>query len=129
MSKQTKNFIEFNGENIYFVNVLEIDWIAIKPICKALNLDYNIELENLKEHKFLNEKFSQQMIINSTNSNKIFLCLPEHLIPCWLFSINPELINLKRYDIIEIIFKSFHGPYTRENINNFMDKYNLKNTL
>jgi hypothetical protein len=39
MEKEIKKFLEFNGKNIYFLAVDGIYWIAVKPICEALDVD------------------------------------------------------------------------------------------
>ncbi len=38
--KTHQKFLEFNGKNIIFLNVDGTYWIALKPICEALGVDY-----------------------------------------------------------------------------------------
>ncbi|MBW7868873.1 MAG: hypothetical protein H3C31_11160 [Brumimicrobium sp.] len=57
--KHTK-FLQFNGKNIIFLNVDGTYWVAIKPICEALNVDYIRQFKNLKEGKILAPALSKQ---------------------------------------------------------------------
>ncbi len=60
MKKEVKKFLEFNGKNIYFLGVNGVYWIAIKPICEALQVDYISQFKNLKEDSILSSALSNQ---------------------------------------------------------------------
>lgn len=46
------NFLEFNGKNILFKSENGVYWVAVKPICEALNVVYTGQLKRLKNHHF-----------------------------------------------------------------------------
>lgn len=45
MNKHEK-FLKFNGKNIVFLSIDGTYWIAIKPICDALNIDADRSIKN-----------------------------------------------------------------------------------
>ena len=46
--KNTSSFLQFNNTNVLFTSVEGVTYVAIKPICKALNVDYSAQLLKLK---------------------------------------------------------------------------------
>ena len=53
MNKQVVKFLEFKGKNIVYLSVNGTYWIAIKPVCEALKVDYIAQFKNLKEDEIL----------------------------------------------------------------------------
>ena len=99
MNTQTKKFLEFNGRNIYFLAVDSTYWIAIKPICKALNVNYNRQFKNLKEHKLFGGLYTIQNLVASDNRIRPMIALPEKYIYSWIFQIksnSPDLIQYQK---------------------------------
>ena len=41
MNKQVVKFLEFKGKNIVYLSVDGTYWIAIKPVCEAISINYN----------------------------------------------------------------------------------------
>lgn len=46
--KKHEKFLEFNDKKIIFLSVDGTYWIALKPICEALNVDWNRSYQNVK---------------------------------------------------------------------------------
>ena len=55
-------FLSFNGKAIYFKENQNEYWIAIKPICEALNVDYIRAYKNLTKDELLNGVLSKQTL-------------------------------------------------------------------
>ena len=55
-----QNFLSFNEKTIYFKEVGNEYWIAIKPICEALNVDYIRAYKNISEDENLSQLLSKQ---------------------------------------------------------------------
>ena len=47
MKKDIKKFLEFNGKSIHFLSAGGEYWIALKPICEVLEVDYSSQLTNI----------------------------------------------------------------------------------
>ena len=64
--------LSFNGKSIYFKEVSSEYWIAIKPICEALDIDYIRAFKNLSEDKILVQLLSEQTMVGA---ERWFVCL------------------------------------------------------
>ena len=51
-----QKFLSFNGKNIIFLNVDGTYWIALKPICKALNINADRSYRNVKKDPILGKR-------------------------------------------------------------------------
>lgn len=124
MEKHHK-FLDFNGNNIYYLNADGKYWVAIKPICQALNVAYAAQLRRIKKDHILRAEYTKQTIQlpKSNKKNEAVLqgremiCLPENYVYGWIFSINSdskELIEYKK-TCHDLIWKYFRGSITNRN--------------
>lgn len=114
MENSTEKFLDFNGKNIYFKSFDGQWWIAIKPICEALNVDYSRQLRTLKSEKILARVWSLQTMHDASFRLQKMACLPEKFIYGWIFKIqspSPELESFQ-WKCYEILFDYFHGAIT-----------------
>ncbi|HUI32037.1 MAG TPA: phage antirepressor N-terminal domain-containing protein [Dysgonamonadaceae bacterium] len=115
--KTHEKFLEFNGKNIVFLNVDGVYWIALKPICKALNIDYIRSFKNAKNDTILGPVLSVQPMQVSKNGKtqlRNVTCIPEKYIYGWIFSLrsdSEELTNYKK-TCYELLYNHFHGTIT-----------------
>ena len=72
MKKEIRKFLEFNGKLIYFLAADGQYWIAIKPICRALGVDYVRQFKNLKEDETLAPALSKQTMQASEDEKTLF---------------------------------------------------------
>lgn len=116
MEKHEK-FLEFNGKNIVFLNVKGVYWIALKPICEALNIEYSRSFKNAKNDPILGPALAIQPMQVSKNGKKQLrnvTCISEKYIYGWLFSLrsdSKELVEYKR-TCYELLYNHFHGTIT-----------------
>lgn len=106
--------LDFNGKEILYTTINGVNWIALKPVCEALNVDYNRQFQNVKGHKVFGPAFANQQMQVGGQRRKM-ACLPEELIYGWLFSINSDSEELLAYQMEcnHILFNHFHGMITR----------------
>lgn len=106
-----QNFLSFNEKTIYFKEVGNEYWIAIKPICEALNVDYIRAYKNISEDENLSQLLSEQTMVGADNKNRKMVCLPEKYIYGWLFSLRSKSEVLKQYQMkcYEVLFNYFNG--------------------
>ncbi len=114
MKKSTAKFLEFNGKSIHFLAVDGVYWIALKPICEALNVNWNRQFQNLKEDVNLKAAFATQQMQAPDNQLRNYVCLPEFFVYGWIFSIQSESEELAAYkwECYRILFDYFHGGIT-----------------
>ena len=115
VSKQSAKFLSFNNTNIYFIDVNGVNWIALKPICTILNIPYTRQLETIKKHQILGRAYTLQYMHDTTNRLQKMSCLPEKFIYGWIFSIQSNSEELKKYqqECYEILYNHFHGTITK----------------
>lgn len=111
---QITKFLEFNGKRI---NILLADgtwYIAIKPICEALKVDYISAFKNAKEDEILGQLLSEQTMVAADGRLRKMTCLPEKFIYGWMFSLRSESLDLKKYRVkcYEVLYEFFHGQIT-----------------
>lgn len=113
MEKHEK-FLEFNGKNIVFINTNGIYYIALKPICEALGIEYTRSFKNAKIDPILGPALSIQPMQVSNNGKMQYrnvTCVPEKFIYGWLFSLrsdSKELVSYKK-TCYDLLYDHFHG--------------------
>lgn len=114
MKNRLKSFLQFNGKNIYFLAKDGQNWVALKPICDVLNVDWINQFKNLKEDEILSRVLSKQTIHDASNRLQEMVCLPEKWVYGWLFSIRSESEELKLYKVkcYELLYDYFRGAIT-----------------
>ena len=58
MKKPIEKFLEFNGKRISVLCADGTWWVAIRPICDALEVNYNRQFQNIKEDDILGQLFA-----------------------------------------------------------------------
>ena len=117
MENSIKKFLEFNGKNVYFLSSNGIWWIAIKPICDALNVDYSRQLRTLKSDTILGQLWSLETIVAADGKLRKMVCLPEKFVYGWIFNIDSSSLKLHDYKwkCYELLYNYFHGTITERN--------------
>jgi hypothetical protein len=114
MEQSVRKFLEFNGKAIYFLAKGGHYWIALRPLCDVLQVNYSRQLRTLKSDDILGGAWSLQTIHDASGRLQKMVCLSEKYIYGWLFSIrseSKELITYKR-ECYNILFDYFHGSIT-----------------
>lgn len=112
MKNTTKNvFLEFNGRSTYHIDFNGTTWIALKPICEMLNVDFNRQFQNIKEDSILKDKIGKKFIMASDDRFREMVCLPEFYFYGWILSIqssSKDLIEYKKlcYELISKAMQS-----------------------
>ncbi len=115
MKQRIVKFLEFNGNNLYFLDVNGKYWIAVKPVCEALNIEYTRIFKNLKTDPILAPRLAKlPMMIPGDTQPRKYVCIPEYLIYGWIFSIQSDSRELLSYKLecYEVLFNHFHGAIT-----------------
>ncbi|MBA7568852.1 hypothetical protein ES708_10588 [subsurface metagenome] len=115
MNTKIKKFLEFNGKAILFLSIDGQYWVALKPICEALNLNWVRQYMNLKEHKILGQLFANQLMVGADLRSRNMVALPEKYVYGWLFSISSGSGALQEYQMkcYELLYDYFHGTISQ----------------
>lgn len=127
MKKQSKRFLEFNGKVIYFLAKDGVYWIAIKPICEALNVDYISQFKRLKIDKILSQLLCEQTMVGRDNRVRKMISLPEKFVYGWIFTIQSSSPELEAYqwECYQVLFDYFQGTITKRE-KNLKDKARMQ---
>ena len=111
MNNHSSKFLEFNGRNLYVLTADGTTWIAVKPICSALGVNYDRQYKNLKEDEILCRVYAKQHTHDSSGRFQEMVCLPEKYVYGWLFGIRSESPELKAYKLecYDMLYEHFHG--------------------
>ena len=107
-------YLNFNGKTIFYIANDGQYWIAIKPICEALGINYNRQFQNLKSDKILGQLFAEQQMVAADNRLRKMIALPEKYIYGWIFQIRSDSPDLHKYKlkVYEILYDYFKGTLT-----------------
>jgi hypothetical protein len=114
MNKKIEKFLKFNGKRIVMLANDGVWWIAIKPICEALGVDYIRQFKNLKENRILVQLLSEQTIVAADRKMRKMVCLPESAIYGWIFQIESGAPGLDQFkwECYRALYEHFHGSIT-----------------
>lgn len=116
MNKQVAKFLEFNGKAIVFLEKDGTYWIAIKPVCEAININYNRAYQNIVSDPTLGAKFAKlQTLIPGDSQPRRMIFLQEKYIYGWLFKIRSDNPELRKFQMMcyEVMFDYFKGTITK----------------
>jgi hypothetical protein len=111
MNKRVRKFLEFNGKNLVFLSVEGEYWIALKPICEALGVNWARQHTNLLSDPIFSQLYAEQHMVGADGKNRKMVSLPEKWIYGWLIGIQsaaPELLEYKKM-CYEVLNNYFHG--------------------
>ena len=83
--------INFNNQQLLTVEKDGIKYVAVKPICENLGLDWDSQRTKIKNNHILNEG-AVIITFPSEGGPQQTTCLPIDMINGWLFTISPILI-------------------------------------
>ncbi|MEO1211581.1 MAG: phage antirepressor N-terminal domain-containing protein [Cyanobacteria bacterium J06638_20] len=112
--KSTTRILNFNGIELTLILADGTWWIAIKPVCAALKVNYDRQYKNIKQDDFLSELYAEQHTVAADNKLRKMICLPEKYIYGWLFSLRSDSKELKQYkkECYDILWNHFHGRFS-----------------
>ena len=84
--------INFNNQQLLTVEKDGIKYVAVKPICENLGLDWDSQRTKIKNNHILNEG-AVIITFPSEGGPQQTTCLPIDMINGWLFTINPNRVS------------------------------------
>lgn len=114
MNKRVSKFLEFNGKTLMFLAVDGQYWIALKPICEALGVEYTRTFKNAKANPIYGQLLAVQPMVGADGKARKMVSLPEKRIYGWLMGIQSNAPGLVEYQTKchDILFDYFHGTIT-----------------
>ncbi len=117
MDRNEQSFLQFNNREIPYTVVEDTVFIAIKPICDALGVNYNRQYQKIQKDEILSTVFAKKQMRGAETPMRNYVSLPEKYVYGWLFSIQSNVAPLKEYKkkCYEVLYNHFHGELTKRN--------------
>jgi len=103
--------LEINKREILFKYINGQWWIALKPICEALGVNYDRALQNVKSDEILFQLYAKQHMVGADFKNREMVSLPERYIYGWIFSLQSksEVLIAYKKQCYDILYDYFHN--------------------
>lgn len=96
-------------------------FVAIKPICEAIGVDYDYQLEKIKNDEILSQLTKIYRVVAADGKERKMRVLPLRYIFGWLFTINPNNVKPEvKQDVIN---------YKMECYNALFDSFTKRNSI
>lgn len=107
--------IEFNDTEIYCPVQDSHIFVAIKPICEALGVDPNGQIQRIKRDEILSQLSVSIHAVGRDDKRRKMTCLPHAFIYGWLFTISTDQVkdeareSLIRYkkEVYQLLYDHF----------------------
>ena len=111
MKQEVKKFLEFNGKTIFFVATDGQYWIALKPICEALNVNWKYQHDKLQKDKILGQLSQNIGMVAADGKVRKMVALPEFYVYGWIFKLESVAENMEEYQwkCYRVLYEHFHG--------------------
>ena len=77
MKQSNEKFLEFNGKTLLFLSIDGTYWVAIKPVCEAINVEYTRIFKNIQADPALAPRLAKQPIMVPGDSQpRKYVCIP-----------------------------------------------------
>lgn len=115
--------------DVDIIATTEEQMVPIKPICKALGVNYTTQIEKLKKHPIYGSVVPLRGITAADGKTYQTSCMPLRYISGWILSIHPDNVKEEvREHLIEyqlkcndVLYDYFFGTYKRTNEQNRME--------
>ena len=100
MSSTQLETIQFHNQFLVVLNHENKPYIAMKPVCENIGLDWAAQLKRIKRHQVL----SSGMVMMTTPSKQglqEYVCLPISMLNGWLFGIDTNRVKPEIRQILE----------------------------
>ena len=87
-------FVNFNSNPIMTVtdNQTGIVYIPCKPICEAIGIAWQRQLDKIKQDEVLSSIVTEMVIVASDGKQRNMTCIPLDYLNGWLFKLNPSKV-------------------------------------
>ena len=85
--------INFNNQQLLTVEKDGVKYVAVKPICDSLGLDWASQFTKIKSNEVLETTIVFITTVAEDGKNREMICLPIDMINGWLFTINPNRVS------------------------------------
>jgi hypothetical protein len=97
--KTNKSLLKFDGRYLPYAVIDETVYIAIRPICDAIGVEYSRQYKKVKKDRILSRALYICTMRDPEKKLRKYIALPERYIYGWLFTINTNSDALYEYKV------------------------------
>jgi hypothetical protein len=114
MNKKVSKFLEFNSKTLMFLSENGQWWIALKPICEALGVNWKYQHDKLIKDKNLGQLSRNIGMVALDGKIRKMTSLPETVIYGWIFKLESVAEGMYEYQwkCYNALYNHFHGAIT-----------------
>jgi hypothetical protein len=119
MKKPVLKSIQFRDRPIYYLVVDGINYVLVRPLCDALEVDADWQIRELKKDEDLSGEVCEHTTrLPLEDRNRPYTCLSEEFVYGWIFAIKysntmseetKENLRLYKRECYDVLYKHFHG--------------------
>lgn len=95
MSRQLPVKVEFCGTFLEGVVCAGRAYVAMKPIAEGMGLDWDKQLQRIKDHPVLGDQLSPlRGVVAEDGRRREMMCLPEDTLPFWMALVNANRVRV-----------------------------------
>ena len=94
-TEQTTELVEFAQRTLVAVKRNEKVYVALKPICEALEIDYTRQYRVVTDDDVLKSTIATVATVGADGKTREMVCLPLDYLNGWLFKLTPSLFASK----------------------------------
>lgn len=92
---------KINGIDIMTVEKEGETYVPVKPICRALSIDYTAQRQRIMRHYILSSTVVTLTTVAADDKDREMLCLPLEFVYGWLFTIDVNLVAESRREQVD----------------------------
>lgn len=109
-----QDFLNFNGQNIIVLTNDAKFWVAVRPICEALHVDFRKAHRRIKSHPILSQEtklFKAYSNADKTGQKRSMLFISDEVVNGWILMLettDQKAIEYQR-TCLKLLYNFFHG--------------------
>lgn len=123
----TEKFLEFNGKKLTLINEDGKFFIALKPICEVLEVDWEGQRQAIERHPIFKATTFILKAVGADGRTREMVCIPEKFIYGWLLSFSPKNEQHIQFQLqcYEVLYSHFHNVLSQR-VNELQKRQQLK---
>lgn len=90
--------VNFHNQTLITLQKDGVAYVAMKPICENIGLDWKSQFARIKRDEVLNSTMVMITTVGNDGKNREMLCLPIHYLNGWLFGVDTNRVKAEIKD-------------------------------
>lgn len=107
-----EKLFHFIEDPITHIDADGIKYIALKPFCTSLDIDYQNAFETIKRNEgMFKDAMKLFKVVAADGKLREMACIPEYVIYGWILNLNCKSEKLKEFQLAcyDVLYKHFKG--------------------